>query len=141
MSKERLSKLQKWILKQCLKNTSIHRKEIREFWGKKLAPSYANRGEVCEEEIESKMLDKSDFNPQTYQHPAGDGRTYNVYVPKEELISTEAIEASISRSIKNLLEKDLLKHFTKHVEEGLWILRYRYCLTDKGFREVNKKSS
>ena len=45
MSQERLSKLQKWILARIYKNTSISRKSIRGFYGKKAGGMFS-RGET-----------------------------------------------------------------------------------------------
>ena len=117
-SKERLSKLQKWILTRCLENKTqgITRSEAREFFGKKLPPK-RHLSEAIGEDIDRKKGEKFDWN----------GR---YYTPKKELVSTRSIEASISRSFNNLIKRELL---TKKYHFG------QHYLTEAGFLKVNKK--
>ena len=120
MAKERLSKLQKWILTRCLENKiqGITRDEVREFFGKKLSPK-RHFSEAMSEDIDGKKGEKFDWN----------GR---YYTPKKELISTRSIEASISRSFNSLITRELL---TKKYTSG------QHYLTETGFLKVNKKEN
>jgi len=116
MAKERLSKLQKWILNRCLENkeNGIIREEIREFFGKKLSP----KRNLLKALQESTLGEKGEnFN--------WDGRYFS---PKKELVSTRSIEASISRSFNNLIRKG-------------FITDSKHYLTEKGFLSVNKNKS
>ena len=54
MSEERLSKLQKWILKKCLENIFFERGQAREFYGKKFSPG--SIFELCCEECKKKIV-------------------------------------------------------------------------------------
>lgn len=120
MSKERLSKLQKWILNRCLENKGggIVREEIREFFGKKLPPK-RHSIEALRESTFGTEGEKFDW----------DGR---YYTPKKELISTRSIEASISRSFNNLIKREFL---TKKYHYG------QCFLTEKGFLRVNERTN
>lgn len=117
MSTQRLSRLQKWVLEQCL-NGPIRRAKIREFYGKKFSPS------AWENEAREEIKDKNN-----YEETVMSG-----YVPKKKLISTMAIEASISRSLSNLLRKKWLKRFRSHGIAG----RHEYRITDAGHLQLLK---
>lgn len=121
MAKERLSKLQKWILNRCLENkgSGIVRDESREFFGKKLPPKRYSNEALREGFGWGEKGEKFNWN----------GR---YYTPKKELISTRSIEASVSRSFNNLIRKGFITD------------RYYFgqCfLTEKGFLKVNEKTN
>jgi len=119
MAKERLSKLQKWILNRCFKNkeAGITRDEIREFWNKKLPPKSNFLTEALRESSTGTKGERFNWN----------GRYFSV---RRELISTRSIEASISRSFNNLIKGGFI------TGEYSWGNHY---LTEKGFLKVNKK--
>jgi len=116
MSKERLSKLQKWILKRCLKRVLFERQEARLFYGKKFSPG---------------GYEKKAFN------------VYKSYTPKKELRSTRAIEASISRSLTNLLGRGLLGYdpMTGYylTEKAFLALAERRISSNDNFKEYKAK--
>ena len=93
MAKERLSKLQKYILQRCLEHTFVTRYDAYEFYGKKWGP--AERAKIVK-----------DGSP-----------------------PTRAIEAAVSRTFKNLVNRGCLTSYALH---PWW-----YHLTEKGFLKVN----
>ena len=121
MAKERLSKLQKWILNRCLENkeNGIIRDESREFFGKKLPPKRHSNEALSEGFGWGEKGEKFDWN----------GR---YWTPKKELISNRSIEASVSRSFNNLIKREFL---TKKYYYG------QCFLTEKGFLKVNEKTN
>jgi hypothetical protein len=76
------------------KEDGILREGIREFFGKKLPPK-RHFSEAMNEDIFGEKREKFIW----------EGR---FYTPRKELISTQSIEATISRSLNNLIKKDLL---------------------------------
>lgn len=132
--KERLSKLQKWILEKCLKEGTIWRGTIREFFGKKFSekPKWY-RDVVFDYHKEGKKLfDKEGLDINDYEFfiaRNGVGDEFDAYRPKKEKCSTRSIEATISRSLKKLIVKELLTQPKKYG---------KYRLTEKGFLKVNK---
>ena len=78
MAKERLSKLQKWILSHCVEKGFIWRNDAREFYGKKFSPSGRIVG---------------------YTFPP---------VENKESLSSKAEEVSISKSFRNIERKGLI---------------------------------
>lgn len=133
MAKTRLSKLQKWILKRCLKDLFVYRDEAREFYGKKFGENpnqwdavcdYNNEGIVV---LEREHKDVNDYEPCDFVN--GLGEKWGGWKPKKGLCSNRSIEASVSRSFNQLIKFDLLTnpdHFRKHF------------LTESGFLNVNK---
>jgi len=121
VAKERLSKLQKWILNHCLENkeTGITRDEIREFWNKKLPPK---------SNFLTEALKEANFGIKGEKF-IWDGRYFSV---RKELISTRSIEASISRSFNNLIKRGFV------IGNSPWRKHY---LTEMGFLKVNKKEN
>ncbi len=123
MSEERLSKLQKWILKKCLEGIFFKREQAREFYGKKFSPGYNQTfGEGWEKE-----RDMSDYK--LFTRKDSNGYKWKGYRAKKELFSTRAVEVSISRSLKSLVVRELLAQSRK------W---GTYNLTKKGFLKANK---
>jgi hypothetical protein len=124
MAKERLSKLQKWILNRCLENKTqgITRDEIREFFGKRFSPKKTEYPWGDEE--------RKYFNWDTREYP--NGHKQELFWAKPELRSTRSIEASISRSFNNLIKRELL---TKKYHFG------QHFLTEAGFLKVNRKEN
>ncbi len=123
MSEERLSKLQKWILKKCLGSIFFEREQAREFYGKKFSPGYNQTfGEGWK-----KKRDMSDYELFTKKY--SNGYKWKGYRAKKELFSTKAVEVSISRSLKSLIVKGLLARPHK------W---GQYHLTKEGFLKANK---
>lgn len=112
MSTFRLSKLQKWILKEALVRTGIHSQEARSFFGKEYPDRYS-RNFLYAYEVEkidkNKIIKKSEkmreWNYETRQYEVVDKENYYI---RSDLITTPAIEATISRCFKNLVKKDLL---------------------------------
>ena len=140
MAKERLSKLQKWILSHCLENGLIWQNEAREFYGKHFSPGTKMKGEyagVMEGAYTKVELEKF------YNKEGRMGRWWNFdkrgyddepterffYIPKKECISTKAERISIWRSFKNLADKDFI---TREKEWKPW------QLSEKGFLIVNQ---
>jgi hypothetical protein len=158
MAKERLSKLQKWILKECLERGYLRGNEAREYFGKRYPGSKRHpktfpkrdfnlaKVEEARERIFGKdhkddaiietIIEKA---PIGYCFPIYDsnfkrvGQEYEreVYTIsiKPELIITRSEEAVISRSYKNLLNKGFLKRNGKYG---------KYRLTEKGLVKANK---
>lgn len=143
MAKERLSKLQKWILEKCLENLEIHRTDVFEFFGKKFSERYRsrrswlidipniferlnyNRNDWIEKQITGRFWD---FEKKEYTE-----QTKKFYKAKEELIITKSEQVIITRSLKNLRDKRFLNK-VKPVEWG------DHYLTKKGFLKANKMS-
>jgi len=134
MAKERLSKLQKWILTKCLEEGMFHRNKIREFYGKKYSPAYKDK-ELYESDVykaDKHMLEERgveekewDFEGETFIRKYT-GKTYirKYKVIKEQYITTKAEEVTISRTFGNLKNKNLLNAV------GKW---GRCYLSEKGF--------
>ena len=130
MAKERLSKLQKWILTKCLEGGMFHRNEIRGFYGKKYPPSdkdkersWVDVDRTDKHMIEEREVERNEwefklrrFTDKTYIHK------YKVI--KEQYITTKAEEVAITRTFSNLKNKDLLNPVDK------W---GRCYLSEKGF--------
>lgn len=140
MSKERFSKLQKWILKQCLKDIFLHRFIVRYFYGKRFTPSYKDkkiRNWAYREGLKKEgVLKEKDINAYDRRWDAYKRKWINYKIEKKEkawvvrddLITTKAMEVTISRSLKSLVTKGLL------IRSRKW---GPYSLTEKGFLEVN----
>jgi hypothetical protein len=118
MTKERLSKLQKWILNRCLINIRIQRHEIRGFFGKVFYPIPGKKVYMRPKDAE-KRFGKQNARPEDFE-VIQDGIDFFMY-PKLDLRSTLSIEASISRSLRNLHKKGL-------IQMAKWI-----TLTERGF--------
>lgn len=120
MSKERLSKLQKWILEKCLKDINISRDKAREFYGKRFSPK--GRYKWARFSIRKEQERFFDNNK-------GTGRIQE-YKPKKEFMTTRAVEATISRTFRNLVGKGYLVRG-----------RFAYELTRKGWLKVNRNEN
>lgn len=120
MSKERLSKLQKWILQECVNELFIFRGHSRQFYGKHLPPKRIR--------YPLRKQERRFYNWSKRVWP--DGHEQELFSPKKELISTRSIEAIISRTFRNLVEKGFL---TKG--------RFGYQLTEKGWLKANKNNN
>jgi hypothetical protein len=137
--KERLSKLQNWILTRCLENKEqgIARSEAREFFGKKFSEKLKwYRDVVFDYHQEGKKLfDKEGLDINDYEFfiaRNGIGEEFDAYRPKKEKCSTRSIEASIPRSFNNLIKRELL---TKKYSFG------QHFLTEAGFLKVNRNEN
>lgn len=144
MSKERLGKLQKWILKKCLDNTFLHRNQAREFYGKKLGPGNRDRKPASynlewskkEGLLEEKEIDVYGFykvwdeEQKKYIRPKT-GKKEKAWVFRDDLIATKAMEVSISRCFNALVVRGLLERI------GKW---GKYYLTERGFVKVNNQA-
>jgi len=117
MAKERLSKLQKWILSRCLKNKAdgVYRNEAREFFGKKLPPK-RHLIEALKESTFGTIGEKFEW----------DGRYYTA---KKELVSTRSVEAVITRSLGNLKQRGFITEKNRYSQ---------HYLTERGFLKANK---
>lgn len=140
MAKERLSKLQKWILIHCLEEVFLGRNEAREFYGKKFScnpkidswPSESLEYRIknsnppfTPDEMKLYDITKEEhktWNPETNRYDIPD--EYTIFTPKSEYVSTKAEEVAISRSFKNLSDKEFI---TRTKKWGAW------HLTEKGF--------
>lgn len=138
MAKERLSKLQKWILAKCLKNKIIYRNEIKEYFGKEFPGRYRNKI-IWEysidrfpyknrfEEREDTLLMRN-FNEESLTAEQINQKT-KYYKAKEEYIITRIEERVISRSFIGLIKKGIL--IETEEKKG-------HKLTEKGFLKVDK---
>lgn len=124
MAKERLSKLQKWILARCLTKIRIQRCEIRRFFGKVFYPIPGKRVYMQPNEAE-KRWKKQGCGPEDFEVTKTPPEFW--MYPKPELRSTLSIEATISRTFRNLRKKGLIQG------------KGRINLTEKGFLIVNKR--
>jgi hypothetical protein len=107
MAKERLSKLQKWILEQCLQNTEIYYRTVFKFFGKKFS---------C---TKTKFMPDSGLKQCYGESPENDyilkERSFincvgwNIHgfdvTGKKELVISNSEKAIISRSLKGLKDK------------------------------------
>ncbi len=134
MAKERLSKIQKWILERCLENLSIHFRGTAEFFGKKylrkadVMPQQRNYGleYFLGEDFEKYYIVEKVEWPNKYQ-PDGIFRGYRT-TPRQEFLPTNSEKVIASRSLKNLVDKGLL------VQDGKY---GSYTLTEEGVLKVN----
>ena len=128
MSKERLSKLQKWILKTCYERNSINKYELRKFFGKRFHPG---RRKLRFEDLPSLLVNEEEnkkyFNYSDKTLADGTILKNHYFSRKKELISTRAIEATITRTLKNLTQKELL------IREG-----NVFSLTERAFLMLTK---
>jgi len=120
LSEERLSKLQKWILQECVKELFIFRNQARKFYNKHFPPKRV-RYPLREQE-------RKFFNWSKRVWP--DGHEQELFSPKKELISTRSIEAIISKTFRNLVEKGFLVK-----------AKLGYRLTEKGWLKANKNNN
>ena len=142
MAKERLSKLQKWILEKCLKDLKLHRQNAFEFFGKKFSERYRNKKEwLLDIKDIFKRLGRDpryyfkkditglfwDFDKKKYTK-----QTRRFFIPKEEMIITRSEQAVITRSLKGLVKKGFLIQARKWGE---------YRLTKEGLLKANKNTT
>jgi len=130
MAKERLSKLQKWILTKCLEGKTIHRNEIREFYGKEYQPSYKDKelswvdvDRAGKYMLEERQEERRKFDYKQWKY-TDETYIHKYHVVKVQYISTKAEEVIISRTLKSLKNKCLLEQIKKWGD---------YHLTEKGF--------
>lgn len=134
LKKERLSKLQKWVLLKCLEEKTFYRDMIRQFYGKHYPPSYKDKplNWRDEERADNKMLEEMQREVRKYDYDIGkwtdEVKIYHYKVIKEKDITTKAEESAISRTLTKMKIKGLLE------QENKW---RAYYLTEKGFLIVN----
>lgn len=113
MSKERLSKLQEWILKNCLENVGLRRDDIFCFYGKKFSERYKTE-KIRDYQLERELRwhDKDDFDEKEdyfwtwdFKEKKQVKEKAKYYMAKGELIITRSEQAIISRCLKNLVKK------------------------------------
>ena len=137
-AKERLSKLQKWILDKCPAE-GIHRSGVMGFFGKKYSGSYRNQKSYSTKIFEDRATyyfnERYPGRRNDFEEREGEFETYDwerkeyviekrkYYVCKEELIITNSENVVITKSLKNLVKKNLLSQPKK------WS---KYYLTEKG---------
>ena len=138
MAKERLSKLQKWILNKC-STEGISRSDAMGFFGKKYSGRYRDQKssdtKISKDRAEYYFNEgfpdrKGDFEERVYDEEVYDWkRKKNVikkmkyYVCKDDLIITKSENVVITKSLQNLVKKNLLSYPEK---------RGKYYLTKKG---------
>ena len=139
MAKERLSKLQKWILNRSLENkeNGIFRDEVREFFGRKFGvkPKWYKDHIIDYHKEGNKLFEKAGLDINDYEFyisKNGVGEEFAGYKPKKDKCSNRLIEATISRSFNGLIKKGFL---TKKYQFG------KHYLTSEGFLKVNKKEN
>ncbi|MCL5070829.1 MAG: hypothetical protein M1308_08025 [Actinobacteria bacterium] len=140
MAKERLSRLQKWILARCLKNKIIYRNEVKKYYGKEFPGLYRNKiiwyWNMGRYRNKKNMFEKYEglVFMWTYDEESGIGeqkhRIKNYYKVKEEFIIKRWEETDISRSINNLIKRGILIQ-TEEPARGL-------KLTAEGLLKANK---
>ncbi len=129
MAKERLSKLQKWILTKCLEGKRIHRSVVMEFYGKKYLPGYKDKelswdiDKADKHMLEERQEERRKFDYKQWKY-TDETYIHKYHVVKDQYISTKAEEVIISRTLKNLKNKCLLEQINKWGD---------YHLTEKGF--------
>ena len=136
MSEQRLSKLQKWILEQSIKHIEnnklgLDNRDCISFFGKEYMPRYKNQKLFESEWKYSKVEDKSkldefegNFNVWDYQEKKWVVTTKKYFKVKNDYILSEAEQVTISRSLKNMVEKGLIWKKLKYDP---------YFLTEMGF--------
>jgi len=135
MAKQRLSKLQKWILEKCLNDTSIHYRDVWEFYGKKYTEKKKQdtfRADCPDQELTRRYGEnyETEFNIEEYQSEFMGEVWHGLRItPKKEYCITNSEKAVISRSLKGLVNKGLLIQLSK------W---GAYNLTEAGYLKANK---
>jgi len=128
MSKERLSRLQKWILKTCYERNFLNKYIVREFFGKRFHPGKRKlRIADYPSPFDSDENKRKYFNYSNKTLCNGTIVKNGCFTRKEELISTRSIEVTITRTLRNLVQKELLKR-----ENG------NFTLTKKAFLMLTK---
>ena len=135
MVKERLSKLQKWILEKCLKDLTIYYQDIFIFFGKRFTkrkPDFIGRhnlktlyGRIYGEDYK-KVLDIEKIER---KHSGYVWQGYKIS-RKPEFCITNSEKAIISRSLKGLVKKGYLIQPSSYS---------KYRLTKEGLLKANKK--
>lgn len=135
MAKERLSKLQKWILKKCLKDLKIYYRNVFMFFGKKYsqrqAPEILGKGWNLKERYGDNYKNELNIEEVKEEYSFNPRHFWEGYkiTPKKEFCISNSEKVIISRSFKNLVGKGLLAQPEK------W---RGYYLTEKGFLKANK---
>lgn len=138
MAKERLSKLQKWVLDRCSVE-GIHRSDVMGFFGKKYSGRYRDQKDFDTKVPKDRAAyyfkerfpcRKNDFEERVFDEEVYDYKRQKrvekknkYYVCKKELIITKSENVIITKSLKNLIKKNLLSQPEK---------RCKYYLTEKG---------
>lgn len=132
MAKERLSKLQKWILEKCLKDLRIYYQDAFAFFGKK----YTNRkpellGEGCDLKKRYGENYRNEFDIEKVEEKQRGGYVWRRLKigRKKEFCITNSEKAVISRSLAGLVRKGFL------IQPSRW---GEYRLTKGGFLKANK---
>jgi len=138
MAKERLSKLQSWVLTKWLEGEMIHRNKIREFYGKECPPSYKDKelswGSVdraAKHMLEERAVEKNKWDFKLRRFTGTYIHEYKVI--KEQYITTKAEEVTITRTFSNLKNKGLLEKVDKW---GYYYLSEKGFLIAKSFANV-----
>ena len=131
MTKERLSKLQKWILEKCLKGLGISYRDTFIFFGKKgteRRPEFIGEGHDLKKRYGKDYKKEFDIKKvkQTIGGYVWKGLKISI-MPKFCITNSE--KAVASRSLKGLIKKGLLIQPRKYRE---------YRLTKEGFLKANK---
>jgi len=141
MAKERLSKLQKWILSRCMEEILLRQNAARNFYGKKLPYGVKTRSfppGIMERVIKPEEMELYDITLEEHKlwnaetHCCDIRLEYTIVTPKGEYISTKTEEESISRSFKKLEDKGLI---TREKEWRPW------RLTERGFLIAKKTAT
>ncbi len=141
MAKERLGKLQKWILSRCMQEILLPQNAARNFYRKKLPYGVKTRSfppGIIERVIKPEEMEL--YNITLEEHKLWNPETcccdipmeYTIVTPKVEYISTKAEEESISRAFKKLEAKGLI------AREKEW---RPWRLTERGFLIAKKTAT
>jgi len=135
MAKERLSRLQKWILEKCLKDLGIRYQDAGEFSRKKYTnrkPEFIGEGHDLKKMYGEDY--KKEFDIEKVKREKISGYIWHglKISRKKELCITNSEKAVISRSLKGLVKKGFLIQPIKYRE---------YRLTKAGLLKANKKDT
>jgi len=131
MAKERLSKLQKWILGKCLKDLGVRYQATFTFFGKrgtKRKPDFYGKGYNLKEELGENY--KKEFDIEKVKQEMWGGYVWHglKVSRKPEFCITNSEKAVASRSLKSLIKKGFLIQPRKYGE---------YRLTKVGLLKAN----
>jgi len=136
MEKERLSKLQKWILEKCSKDLTICFQDVFAFFGKK---DTLKKPKAWGENHDFKKLFgenyKKEFDVEKVKQTYSNGYVWKgkKISRKKELCITNSEKAVISRSLKGLVKKGFLIQTVKRWGE--------YRFTEEGLLKANKSAT
>ena len=131
MAKERLSKLQKWILEKCLKDLGINYQDTAGFFGKKYTnkkPEFIGEGHDLKKMYGENY--KKEFDIEKVKQEKWGGYVWHglKVSRKPEFCITNSEKAVASRSLKSLIKKGFLIQPRKYGE---------YRLTKVGLLKAN----